>query len=76
MKLRMSTKLSDERYRLFNLPRAENLTSDPTVVSTVLENLISYLNYTLKQLYKVDLMSTLPTSKLRLILESNSLKIP
>ena len=59
----------------FNLPRAENLTSDPTVVPTVLESLISYLNYTLKQLYKVDLMSTLPTSKIRLRFESNSLKI-
>ena len=45
-----------QRYRLFNLPRAENLTSDPTVVPTVLESLISYLNYTLKQLCKVDLM--------------------
>ena len=75
MKLRMSIKLFDQRYRLFNLPRAENLTSDPTVVPTVLESLISYLNYTLKQLYKVDLMSTLPTSKIRLRFESNSLKI-
>ena len=37
MKLGMSTKLFDQRYRLFNLPRAENLTSDPTVVPTVLE---------------------------------------
>ena len=76
MKLGMSTKLFDQRYRLFNLPRAENLTSDPTVVPTVLESLIHYLIYTLKHLYKVHLTPTLPTSKLRLRFKSNSSKIP